>query len=76
MAEGVFPVKPGDRATVLNTNRQAKMAESAHAHVRGNTLHFYEWLNKHLSATIMNCVEECSCSIRKECSFNAMRTAQ
>jgi uncharacterized protein (DUF2252 family) len=52
MAEGVFPVKPGDRATVLNTNRQAKMAESAHAHVRGNTLHFYEWLNKHSARSI------------------------
>ncbi len=28
------------------------MAESAHAYVRGNTLHFYEWLKKHSSQTI------------------------
>jgi uncharacterized protein (DUF2252 family) len=34
------------------SNRQAKMAQSAHAYVRGNTLHFYEWLKKHSSQTI------------------------
>jgi uncharacterized protein (DUF2252 family) len=28
------------------------MAQSAHAYVRGNTLHFYEWLKKHSSQTI------------------------
>jgi uncharacterized protein (DUF2252 family) len=39
-------VSPGDRAAVLNANRQAKMAESAHRYVRGNTLQFYEWLRK------------------------------
>ena len=47
MAETVSSIKPGDRAKVLNINRQAKMAQSAHAYVRGNTHHFYEWLKKH-----------------------------
>jgi hypothetical protein len=44
MANAAAPIKPGDRARVLIANRQAKMAQSAHAYVRGNTLHFYEWL--------------------------------
>lgn len=39
-------VRPGDRCAVLNSKRQTKMAESAHAYVRGNTLQFYEWLKK------------------------------
>jgi uncharacterized protein (DUF2252 family) len=52
MANAVVSIKPGDRASVLLANRQAKMAESAHAYVRGNTLHFYEWLKKHSSQTI------------------------
>lgn len=33
-----------DRQTVLATLRNAKMARSAHAYVRGNTMQFYEWL--------------------------------
>ncbi len=28
------------------------MAQSAHAYVRGNTLQFYEWLNKHSARSI------------------------
>lgn len=40
------PAEPGERARVLNARRQAKMAESAHAYVRGNTLQFYQWLRK------------------------------
>ena len=52
MANAVVPTKPDDRARVLIANRQAKMAESAHAYVRGNTLHFYEWLKKHSSQSI------------------------
>jgi uncharacterized protein (DUF2252 family) len=52
MASAVVSVKLGDRARVLIANRQAKMAQSAHAYVRGNTLHFYEWLKKHSSQTI------------------------
>jgi uncharacterized protein (DUF2252 family) len=38
------PVEPRDRARVLDASRQAKMARSAHAYVRGNTRQFYEWL--------------------------------
>src|SRR5580692_11642366 len=52
MVQAVVPVKPDDRAKVLNASRQAKMARSAHAYVRGNTLHFYEWLKKHSSKAI------------------------
>jgi uncharacterized protein (DUF2252 family) len=52
MAEAVSSIKPSDRARVLIANRQAKMAESAHAYVRGNTLSFYEWLKKHSAQTI------------------------
>ena len=46
MANAVVSIKPSDRARVLISNRQAKIAQSAHAYVRGNTLHFYEWLKK------------------------------
>lgn len=35
---------PNTRATVLEHRRRTKMARSAHAYVRGNTLKFYEWL--------------------------------
>ena len=35
---------PVKRALVLEKQRQLKMARSAHAYVRGNTLQFYEWL--------------------------------
>ena len=35
---------PADRAKVLEARRTQKMASSAHAYVRGNTLLFYEWL--------------------------------
>jgi uncharacterized protein (DUF2252 family) len=37
-------VRPRDRQTVLNHRRRVKMAESAHAYVRGNTSQFYAWL--------------------------------
>ena len=37
-------VKPADRAAVLASGRNLKMARSAHAYVRGNTRQFYEWL--------------------------------
>lgn len=35
----------GERAAVLERQRTLKMARSAHAYVRGNTLKFYEWLD-------------------------------
>ena len=34
-----------DRLRVLEDSRRNKMARSAHAYVRGNTLKFYEWLH-------------------------------
>ena len=37
-------VGPEARAAVLEHNRTTKMARSAHAYVRGNTVQFYEWL--------------------------------
>lgn len=37
-------VSPKDRLRVLESSRRHKMARSAHAYVRGNTLKFYEWL--------------------------------
>jgi uncharacterized protein (DUF2252 family) len=41
---GVSPVLPKDRLRILESSRHRKMARSAHAYVRGNTLKFYEWL--------------------------------
>ncbi|WEK42250.1 MAG: DUF2252 family protein [Candidatus Sphingomonas colombiensis] len=38
------PVKKLDRLPTLNAARELKMARSAHAYVRGNTVKFYEWL--------------------------------
>jgi uncharacterized protein (DUF2252 family) len=43
---------PADRSRVLEERRQAKMAESAHRYVRGNTRQFYEWLVKDSGKTI------------------------
>lgn len=37
--------EPNERAAVLEHRRKLKMARSAHAYVRGNTLRFYEWLD-------------------------------
>ena len=37
---------PATRAAVLAATRNAKMARSAHAYVRGNTAKFYEWLSQ------------------------------
>jgi uncharacterized protein (DUF2252 family) len=37
-------VVPADRKNALDQRRRLKMAESAHAYVRGNTVQFYEWL--------------------------------
>ena len=33
------------RTQILEARRTLKVASSAHAHVRGSTLEFYEWLN-------------------------------
>jgi uncharacterized protein (DUF2252 family) len=44
MANKSKTVGPNERAAVLREYRNLKMAASAHAYVRGNTLKFYEWL--------------------------------
>jgi uncharacterized protein (DUF2252 family) len=36
--------EPEQRAALLEARRNLKMARSAHAYVRGNTVRFYEWL--------------------------------
>ena len=38
-------VDVSDRKAILQAAQRAKMARSAHAYVRGNTVKFYEWLN-------------------------------
>jgi uncharacterized protein (DUF2252 family) len=44
MRKNIIEIKPAARQTVLEDRRRLKMARSAHAYVRGNTLQFYEWL--------------------------------
>src|ERR1700704_2758354 len=36
--------RPSDRAAILSARQKLKMADSAHAYVRGSTIKFYEWL--------------------------------
>jgi uncharacterized protein (DUF2252 family) len=38
-------IEAGQRQAVLTAKRNAKMARSVHAYVRGNTSKFYDWLN-------------------------------
>jgi uncharacterized protein (DUF2252 family) len=38
-------IAPKDRLHFLEDSRRSKMARSAHAYVRGNTLKFYEWIH-------------------------------
>jgi uncharacterized protein (DUF2252 family) len=45
MKKKVHTTTPADRHAVLEERRRLKMARSAHAYVRGNTIQFYEWLN-------------------------------
>ena len=47
----IFP-KAEERHSVLSERRRLKMAGSAHAYVRGNTLKFYEWLDTARSGTV------------------------
>jgi uncharacterized protein (DUF2252 family) len=37
-------IRPDDRERILTQTRNLKMAQSAHAYVRGSTAKFYEWL--------------------------------
>lgn len=43
---------PADRQPILTSTRNLKMAESAHAYVRGSTAKFYEWLEGSARTTI------------------------
>jgi uncharacterized protein (DUF2252 family) len=45
-------LKPSQRKDVLDQRRNLKMAVSAHAYVRGNTLKFYEWLKSSERGTL------------------------
>jgi uncharacterized protein (DUF2252 family) len=38
--------RPADRRRILSETQSLKMARSAHAYVRGNTLQFYRWLRR------------------------------
>jgi uncharacterized protein (DUF2252 family) len=44
MSQKVIAATPANRQAILEERRKLKMARSAHAYVRGNTLQFYEWL--------------------------------
>src|ERR1700732_3278259 len=44
MRKKAVTIKPAERQAILEERRRLKMARSAHAYVRGNTLQFYEWL--------------------------------
>jgi uncharacterized protein (DUF2252 family) len=46
-------IRPAARQPALMQRRQLKMAESAHAYVRGNTIKFYEWLDSASAATLV-----------------------
>jgi len=43
---------PSARQTILEQRRQLKMARSAHAYMRGNTLQFYDWLHTPTAASL------------------------
>jgi uncharacterized protein (DUF2252 family) len=45
MRKKTLEIQPTQRQAVLEERRRLKMARSAHAYVRGNTLQFYEWLS-------------------------------
>jgi uncharacterized protein (DUF2252 family) len=52
-ARTVKMVRPAGRQSALMQRRRLKMAESAHAYVRGNTIKFYEWLNSASAARLV-----------------------
>ena len=52
MKPGSDVCKPEDRAAILTERRRLKMARSAHAYVRGNTLKFYGWLESSTARTL------------------------
>ncbi len=44
MPKDVLEIRPAQRQAILEERRRLKMARSAHAYVRGNTIQFYDWL--------------------------------
>jgi uncharacterized protein (DUF2252 family) len=52
MQKKMLAIEPANRQSVLEERRRLKMARSAHAYVRGNTLQFYEWLKTDSSAKL------------------------
>jgi uncharacterized protein (DUF2252 family) len=44
MKKKIVEINPTNRHSALEERRRLKMARSAHAYVRGNTRHFYQWL--------------------------------
>ncbi len=46
------PIDPKERGAALIKTRNLKMSRSAHAYVRGNTVKFYEWLQKNVSGAL------------------------
>jgi uncharacterized protein (DUF2252 family) len=46
-------IAPNARQPVLTQRRLLKMAQSAHAYVRGNTIQFYEWLESASASTLV-----------------------
>jgi uncharacterized protein (DUF2252 family) len=47
MPKKITATTPANRQAILEERRKLKMARSAHAYVRGNTLQFYQWLEQH-----------------------------
>jgi uncharacterized protein (DUF2252 family) len=45
-------VRPKARGTTLTKTRNLKMSRSSHAHVRGSTVKFYEWLEQQKSGSL------------------------
>ncbi|WP_349628226.1 DUF2252 family protein [Bradyrhizobium sp. S69] len=45
-------LRPADRISALRTQQTLKMARSAHAYVRGSTVHFDEWLEAQKRGTL------------------------
>jgi uncharacterized protein (DUF2252 family) len=45
-------IRPTDRASALTLKQTLKMAQSAHAYVRGSTVQFYEWLEAQKRGTL------------------------
>lgn len=58
--------RPENRQSVLATLRKLKMARSAHAYVRGNTLQFYEWLESSPGNCFLRELRSASAGIDRE----------